>query len=78
MHAPSFYPVGTPGQAWGDAERAAWRARQLPQRSYADDVLAPLDALRSRFDVQQYGEVRYADEASPPLHFPLLAVRSRD
>ena len=36
---PSSYPIGTPGQAWGPAEQAQWRARQVRQRSYADDVL---------------------------------------
>ena len=36
---PSSYPIGTPGQAWGSAEQAQWRARQVRQRSYANDVL---------------------------------------
>ena len=45
MTTPHFYPVGTPGQPWGDAERAQWRARQVRQRSYADDVLAAVDYL---------------------------------
>ena len=73
MHNPHFYPIGTPGQAWGAAERAQWRARQVRQRSYADDVLVCIEQLRSRFDVVPYGEVAYADE-----HFPLFAIRSRD
>ena len=68
-----FYPIGTPGQAWGAAERDHWRARQLRQRSYADDVLARIDHLRERFDVVPYGEVAYADE-----RFPLFAIRSRN
>lgn len=66
----SYYPIGTPGQAWGAAEVAQWRARQVRQRSYADDVLAPLDALRTQFDVAPYGEVVYGDE-----RFALMAVR---
>ena len=83
------YPIGTAGQAWGAAERAQWRARQLRQRSYADDVLRPVDALRERFEVLPYGEVVYP-KSEPngyptghqnALHsaerFPLLAVRSR-
>ena len=68
-----FYPLGAPGQPWGDAERAQWRTRQKRQRSYADDVLRRVEGLRSRFDVESYGEVVYADE-----RFPLLAIRSRD
>jgi hypothetical protein len=72
MNAPTAtYPIGTPGQPWGDAERTQWRARQRRQRSYADDVLRPLDALRQRFDIEAYGEVVHGGE-----RFPLQAVRS--
>ncbi len=66
-----FYPIGTPGQAWGPAEVAQWRAQQRRQRSYADDVLRATDALRHRFDVQTHGEVRHGDE-----RYPLVAVRN--
>ena len=69
----AFYPVGTPGQPWTDAERATWRARQRRLRSYADDVLAPIDALRDRFDVVDYGELDYGHDGL----FPLKALRSR-
>jgi hypothetical protein len=67
-----FYPIGTAGQAWGAAELAQWRAKQVRQRSYADDVLRVIEGLRERFDVSRYGEVAYAGES-----FPLLAMRSR-
>ena len=73
MNAEAFYPVGTPGQPWGATEKAQWLARQTRQRSYADDVLGKIDALRSRFDVVQYGQLDYGDES-----FPLLAIKSRD
>ncbi len=66
-----FYPIGSPGQAWGPAEVAQWRAQQRRQRSYADDVLRATDALRHRFDVQIHGEVRHGDE-----RYPLVAVRN--
>jgi hypothetical protein len=68
------YPIGTPGQPWGAAERAAWRARQARQRSYADDVLLAIDRLRDAFDVQQYGTLDVGDDG----RFPLYALRSRD
>ena len=73
MNTSRFYPIGTPGQAWGDTEFAQWRARQSKQRSYADDVLQAADGLRDRFDVSSYGEVVYGEE-----RFPLMALRSRD
>ncbi|MBK7719134.1 MAG: M14 family metallocarboxypeptidase [Simplicispira sp.] len=78
MQTPHFYPIGTPGQAWGDAERAQWRARQVRQRSYADDVLTAIEALRSHFDVQSYGELRYGNDHHAEERFPLMALRSRD
>lgn len=67
-----FYPIGTPGQAWGPAEVAQWRARQRRQRSYADDVLARVDALRDHLDVQPYGEVVHGGD-----RYPLVALRNR-
>lgn len=70
---PDSYPIGTPGQPWGAAELAEWRARQMKQRSYADDVLSAIDTLRLRFDVSTYGEVRYGEQ-----HYPLMAIRSRN
>ena len=73
---PNTCPIGRPGQPWGAAELAQWRARQVRQRSYADDVLSVVERLRTRFDVQRYGEVVYADVHHPAEQFPLFAIRS--
>ena len=73
MSTTAFYPLGVPGQPWGAAERADWLARQKKLRSYADEVVGKIDALRARFDVQQYGEIACGDE-----RYPLYAVRNRD
>jgi hypothetical protein len=67
------YPVGVAGQPWSAAEKAAWRARQVKRRSYADDVLSAIDGFRDRFDVAQYGELDYGADG----RFPLFAVRDR-
>ena len=67
------YPIGTPGQPWGVAERAEWRARQTVKRRYAAEVLAVIERLRARFDVVQYGQLDY-----PPDSYPLFALRSRE
>lgn len=77
MQPTPSYPIGTPGQPWGDAERDQWRARQVRQRSHADDVLRAIDALRNQWDVQPYGEVAYANAHHAPEHFPLQTLRSR-
>jgi len=73
MSSAHFYPIGTPGQPWGDVERAAWRARQQRQRSYHDDVVAALERLGDRIEIVQYGQLDY-----PPDHYPLFAAISSD
>ena len=73
MSTPAAFTIGVPGRPWGADERAVWLAQQVRQRSYDDDVLAPIDRLHSRFAVLEYGELHYADE-----RFSLLALRSRD
>ncbi|HEY8570370.1 M14 family metallocarboxypeptidase [Microbulbifer sp.] len=71
--APAFYPIGTAGTPWGDAERAEWLSRQTRHRSYESEVVSKIEPLRARFDVEEYGRLEYGDES-----FPLLAIRSRD
>ncbi len=68
-----FYPIGTPGQPWGEAERARWRAAQQRQRSYHDDVIAALGRLDDALEVVRYGQLDYA-----PDHYPLFAVVNRN
>jgi len=67
------YPIGVPGQPWGEPERDAWRAQRVALRSYAEDVVPRIEALSHRFDVKAYGELSYGDE-----RYTLYAVRSRD
>ncbi len=73
MTIDSFYPIGTPGQAWGAAERAEWRSRQRRHRSYQDDVVRVIERLRARFDVAQYGVLEYGSD-----RYPLFAIKSRN
>ncbi|WP_223620014.1 M14 family metallocarboxypeptidase [Lysobacter sp. ESA13C] len=73
MTAPAFYPIGTPGQAWGATEVAQWRSSQVRHRSYQADVVSAIERLRSRFDVVEYGRLDYA-----PDSYPLFAIKSRD
>ncbi len=67
------YPIGIPGQPWGESERRTWRAAQQKKRSHADDVVRRIDALRPRFDVVEYGQLDYGSDEC----YPLLAVKSR-
>ncbi|HEY0332868.1 MAG TPA: M14 family metallocarboxypeptidase [Stenotrophomonas sp.] len=72
MTATAFYPIGTPGQPWAVADKQEWLARQVRQRSYADEVGRAIEALGAVFDVEQYGVLDY-----PPTQYPLYAVRTR-
>ncbi|HET7268956.1 MAG TPA: M14 family metallocarboxypeptidase [Oleiagrimonas sp.] len=67
-----FYPIGTPGVAWGDAEKAQWLATQKRQRNYQDDVLSVVSNIWSRFEAEQYTQLDY-DVAS----YPLFALKSK-
>lgn len=62
MSSTAFYPIGIPGQPWGEAERNQWRARQPRHRSYRDDVLPRIEALEGRFETLAYGQLDYAGE----------------
>ncbi|HTV84808.1 MAG TPA: M14 family metallocarboxypeptidase [Dyella sp.] len=67
------YPIGQAGQPWGRAEKEAWLARQVRQRSYEKDVLSAIDGLRTHLDVSEYGRLDYAQGS-----FPLFSLRSRN
>lgn len=64
-----LYPIGTPGQPWSQADKDAWFAARVIQRSYHDEVRVPLEALASRFEVKQYGAL-----SIDPERYPLFAV----
>jgi len=72
MNETQTYPIGTQGQKWGEFERATWLAAQRIQRSYSDEVLSKLEALKSRFDIVQYGALSYT-----PDRYPLYLVKTR-
>ncbi|MDX1460632.1 MAG: M14 family metallocarboxypeptidase [Xanthomonadales bacterium] len=72
MNEQAAYPIGTPGKAWGEAERAEWLARQQVRRSYAEQVLSAFDQLESHYERIQYGALSH-----DPERYPLFAFRTR-
>mmetsp|Transcript_132939 Transcript_132939/g.231032 ORF Transcript_132939/g.231032 Transcript_132939/m.231032 type:complete len:403 (+) Transcript_132939:60-1268(+) len=70
--AASAYPIGVAGKPWGDAEKAEWCSTRKIARSYHEEVIAKLDGLKERFDVQQYGALSH-----DPERYPLFAVMTR-
>ena len=73
MNAPERYPIGTPGTPWGENEKCAWFDAQSVKRSYADEVVAKIDALRSEYDVAAHGELPV-----DPARYPLFVLKSRN
>ncbi|WP_322804887.1 M14 family metallocarboxypeptidase [Vibrio alfacsensis] len=67
------YPIGTQGEPWGEVERKAWFEQRDVKRSYQQEVVSKIDALRDRFDVEQYGALSY-DES----RFPLFCIKTRN
>ena len=65
-----FYPIGTPGEPWTDAEKAAWYEGREIQRSYEHEVLDQLADLRETFEVVKYGSL-----PTDPERYPLFAVK---
>jgi hypothetical protein len=73
MNDTQAYPIGTSGKKWGEDEKATWLAAQIIQRSYAQEVLLKLEALKARFEIEQYGTLSYS-----PDRYPLYLVKSRN
>jgi len=65
------YPIGTPGQPWGDAEKMQWLANAQIQRSYKDEVLDKLEDLKEHFEIQHYGSLSQDEE-----RYRLVAVKT--
>ena len=72
MNSGTDYPIGTPGIPWGDDEKVTWLAAQSVKRSYAEEVIARIDALRSDWEVATYGMLTI-----DALRYPLFVLRSR-
>lgn len=67
------YSIGTRGVPWTAADKALWRERQTRKRSYFDEVVTPIERLKSVFSVQAYDELDYA-----PDRYPLYVLKSAD
>lgn len=70
-----FYPIGTPGLPWTEAEDKEWKAQTKLQRSYQEEVIDKLKLLEEHawLKVVQYGALSH-DLA----RYPLMAVQSKE
>ncbi len=53
---------------WGSDEVAKWFSEQKIQRSYQVDVVSKIEALKSRFEIREYGR---------PSDYPVFVVRTQ-
>ena len=58
---------------WGKIEKEKWYIEQKIQRSYRDDVISKIEALKTRFDVTSYGALSMDRDK-----YPLYLIRSKD
>ena len=72
MNDTQEYPIGTAGKKWGENEKAEWLAVQNIKRSYSEEVLTKLEALKVHFDIELYGALSYS-----PDRYPLYLVKPR-
>lgn len=68
-----LYPIGTPNKPWGEEEKQLWLSQQSIKRSYKEEVLSKIEALRDKYEVVQYGALPYDEQ-----RYPLFAFKSLD
>lgn len=50
---------------WGEVEKSNWQSNQTLKRSYRDEVVSKVDALRDKFNISEYGTLSIAPEKYP-------------
>ncbi|RCU49996.1 DUF2817 domain-containing protein [Corallincola holothuriorum] len=78
----SHYPIGTPGEAWGEEQKQQWLQAQRIKRSYQAEVLEKLSELNEQCELIQYGALPYKTEPTLTEQqnadaYPLFIVKSR-
>ncbi|RJX68934.1 peptidase [Vibrio sinensis] len=72
MSSSNAYPIGIAGMKWNDTDRQAWRDSTSIKREYQQEVVPKIEALRARFDVEQYGALSYDEN-----RFPLFCIKTK-
>jgi RimJ/RimL family protein N-acetyltransferase len=69
----SSYRIGIPGNSWGDKEKIEWRTDVgMSKRSYQQDVVSKIEALKDHLHVVQYGSL-----SVDPKRYPLFCIKTR-
>lgn len=70
------YPIGRKGVKWTEADRLAWFNTRSIKRSYQQEVLAKIEALRTRFDLECYGKLSY-QLSGHEMSYPLFCIKTK-
>jgi len=73
MNQEEIYHIGTPGQKWTEKENVQWFEEQTIKRSYQDEVVEKIMALKADFIIEQYGALSL-DES----RYPLFVIKTKD
>ncbi|MEQ3530587.1 MULTISPECIES: M14 family metallocarboxypeptidase [Pseudoalteromonas] len=56
------YAIGTLGVPWTSKEKTLWLENQSIKRSYSEEVVTQIEALKHTFDVTEYGQLDYPNQ----------------
>jgi hypothetical protein len=73
MNVEENYPIGTPGQKWTEKENTKWFEAQTIKRSYQEEVVEKIIALKADFDIQQYGALSLNE-----TRYPLFVIKTKN
>ncbi|CAJ1934027.1 unnamed protein product [Cylindrotheca closterium] len=78
---PRFYPIGTPGKPWEEADCKAWKEQAKVQRSYQKEVVDKLQLVKdeAKYKDQDWFEIKhYGALSHDPSRYPLVAIQSKE
>ncbi|NQZ23271.1 MAG: M14 family metallocarboxypeptidase [Colwellia sp.] len=73
MNQAEIYHIGTPGQKWTEKENVQWFEQQDIKRSYQDEVVEKIMALKADFIVEQYGALSLDEN-----RYPLFVIKTKN
>ena len=73
MNQAEIYHIGTHGQKWTEQENVQWFEEQDIKRSYQDEVVEKIMALKADFIVEQYGALSLDEN-----RYPLFVIKTKN
>jgi hypothetical protein len=73
MNSEEKHPIGTLGEKWTEKENVQWFEAQTIKRSYQEEVVEKIIALKADFDIQQYGALSLNE-----TRYPLFVIKTKN